>query len=68
MAAKKLRKYGVSIPFGASVYVEVEATSKEEALNKALGKADVSLCWSCVRQIEAGEAIEEEAEVVELTK
>jgi hypothetical protein len=48
-------KYGVSIPIYASAYVEVEADSEEEAIEKAEESYHVSLCHQCAREVEIGE-------------
>ena len=45
-------KYLVSVPVFASVNVEVEASSKEEAIEKAAEQAHV--CHQCARDVELG--------------
>lgn len=42
-----MRTYGVIVPWFASVYVEVQAKNKKEAMEKALKDAHASLCHQC---------------------
>jgi hypothetical protein len=66
MTAPKIKKYSVSIPYYASVFVKVEAESKEQALEKAYEQARPGLCHQCSDRVEVFEATDEEADVEEL--
>jgi cytochrome c5 len=65
-ATKKIKKYMVSVPIAASVGIEVQATSKEQAIEKALNEIYVKVCYACSREIQIGDPIEEEAEAWEI--
>jgi len=46
-------KYTVVIPLFAQTFMEVEANSKEEALEKALiGASEPTLCHQCAHKVE----------------
>lgn len=66
---KKLKKYSVSIPYHASVIVEVEATDKQDAVHAAWEKVGApSLCHQCSDEVEMGEANDDcEPDVIELS-
>ena len=54
----------VTIPIRASVTLDVEADSIEEAVNIAAGEADWQLCHHCTRRVDVGGGLDEEAAVV----
>lgn len=48
-------KYSVAIEVHATMYVEVEADSEEEAKEKAETEAyEPTLCWQCANDVEIG--------------
>ncbi len=48
-----MRKYNVFIPLYATIMVEVEANSKDEAINSAYDKTSLPmLCHECSRQLD----------------
>jgi hypothetical protein len=51
----KKMKYNVAVPFTATVNVEVEADSIEEAKKKALAEASASLCHQCSKEVTIGD-------------
>ena len=50
-----MKKYSVSIPWHATVTVEVEAENKAVAEAKALVNAEAHVCVACSREITIGE-------------
>ena len=52
-------RYGVTIIVDASIYIEVEADSKDEALDKAYesDKCYVSICHHCAGKIAIGDVL-----------
>ena len=61
-------RYGVTLVVAASIYIEVEADSKEEAMDKASEHDDcyVSLCYQCSQGLEVGDVLcDDEANHVE---
>ena len=60
------KTYRVSIPIGASAFITVEASSKEEAVQLALDRGCPTICCQCSNEVEIGEFYsEEEAEAWE---
>lgn len=58
------KKYRVFVPLGATAIIEVEADSKEEALEKIYAP---SVCHQCSHDVEVGELYDEDkAEVYEI--
>ena len=54
-----MAKYLVTVLIDASASVEVEASSKEKAIEKAIDEVEVpSLCWACAGNIELGDVME----------
>jgi len=51
-------KWNVCVTYDASVVVEVEAATEEEAKTKAIEDAHVSLCHHCAHEITIGDPIE----------
>ena len=57
-------KYRIFVPVGATAILEVEADSKEEALEQIYAP---SVCHQCTRDVELGELYDEdEAEIHEI--
>lgn len=50
-----MKKYFVSIPWNCSVFCEVEAENKEQAIEKAFLEISPSLCRQCSDEIELDE-------------
>ena len=61
-----MKLYSVSIPYYASVFVKVQANSKEEAIELAYEKADGGLCFHCSEHVEIYEASGDEPDAQEL--
>lgn len=56
MKMPKKRQYNVSVPVYASMLVKVEATSKKQAIEKAIDSAwPPTLCHACSHQLDVGE-------------
>lgn len=53
--SKKKKTYNVALPYYATVFVQVEASSREEAIEKAIEEASPSICCHCAREIELDE-------------
>lgn len=51
-------KYDVVLVYAATKLVKVEATSKEEAEEKAQVQSHASLCHHCSRHLELGDVYE----------
>lgn len=52
----KMKRYSVSIPYFASVIVQVNAKNKKDAIQQAYEDAYADLCHSCADTVEMGEA------------
>lgn len=50
-----MAKYRVHFMTAASTSVEVEADSREEAVDVAFNEVHVSLCHQCAREVDLGE-------------
>ena len=50
-----MKKFKLIVPYVAYQYIEVEAETSEEAINKAFEKEligeEISLCWHCSREV-----------------
>lgn len=68
MATKntKLKKYNVNIPYYASVFIDVEAKNREEAVEIAYKKVHAEVYCHCSRHVEICEPMNDEPHVEEL--
>lgn len=65
--SKASKKYGVTVPLFASYYVEVEAKSESDAIDKAYDLCPTSVCWQCSQELELNGVDEKaDAQVEEL--
>ena len=50
-----MKKFELIVPYVAYQYIEVEAETPEEAINKAFEKDliswEINLCWHCSREV-----------------
>ena len=63
-----MKKYLVSIPWHAVVFVHVEANSIEEAKEKGLEEAYPGLCHQCTDTVEMGEFADQYEDQIEATE
>lgn len=61
-----MKKYGVTLIYSATKYVEVEAEDEDKALEEAYKNWHVSLCHQCAGEIDVGDCYD--AEVTEITE
>jgi len=53
-------RYGITLIVDASIYVEVEAESKEDALKKAMDmEHDTSQCHHCADKVEVADVLDQ---------
>jgi hypothetical protein len=51
-------KWAVSVRYDASTTIVVEASSAEDAKEKAMQSAYVSLCHQCAKELDLGDPVE----------
>ena len=61
-----MKRYLVTIPFPASITIQVEAKNKKEAIDKAGDIAHVRVCYRCAREVEIGDFDWDNAEADEV--